>query len=167
MYDNDDDRARRSNNSTTIFNNQVKVILFLLTVGTGVMTIWEKCASLRHTVTIGTAKGGAEDSASQPGSSHRLTTSTLAHRHRPKTDAKPLTDEVDPAGRETSAGKGAESVVKTAPRVASPLQTTEAEDIEFKLLSAEGSSRAQTIRMTVVLTNHAANRFIWSDVQWK
>ena len=45
------------------------------------------------------------------------------------------------------------------------MQTTEVEDIELKLLSAEGSSRAQTIRMTVVLTNHAANRFIWSAVE--
>ena len=67
---------------------------------------------------------------------------------------------------------GAQESEITAPTVPAqlhtvklPLETAFADDIEFKLVSAIGSVRAQTIKMTIVLTTTAANWHIWSAVR--
>ena len=171
-----DDRARLARNSRDIFDNRVKGILFLIAVGVGLVTMWDKCSSSTHQVVTAadSTKRRAEDSAAV---AHRVATVTNQHRRHSKVEPKTAGSGVKTqnddrtAASGTPAGSDKSQPVKndgppvTTPRVARPLQTTEVEDIEFKLLSAEGSSRAQTIRMTVVLTNHAANRFIWSAVQ--
>ena len=151
--------------------------------------MWEKCASLtRQSMVAADSVRRREDSVAV---AHRVATISNLHKHHPKTSTKPAEDGGNtgnadrtpadggntgngnrtPADGETSSGNGKSLPLKNdappavVPRVRRPVQTTEVEDIEFKLLRAEGSSRVQTIRMTVVLTNHAANRFIWSAVE--
>jgi hypothetical protein len=51
------------------------------------------------------------------------------------------------------------------PRPAEPLQSTTTDNIEFKLLKAEGNTRSQSITMTLVLTTSAANHRIDADVR--
>lgn len=161
----DKERADNAKYQTDIFNNRVKVVLFLLTVGTGALTIYEKCVNIRHTVKTETTKP-ATDSVGQPGAVHHATTTASLHRRHSKAESKPATADSESAGPEVGRINAAKPPVeKAAPKPPVPLQTAEAEDIEFRLVSAEGSARAQTIRMTLVLTNHAANRFIWSAVE--
>jgi hypothetical protein len=164
-YD-DNDQARRAGNKTTIFNNRVKVLLFLMTLATGTLTIWEKCSSLAQKTSTDTAKPAADSSAHVVKSLHRSETTNVAHKRHPKTDSKPATGETQPESRQDGqSGKVVESPFeRPILRTSAPLQKTNEEDIEFKLVSAEGSARAQTIKMTVVLTNRAANRYIWSAV---
>jgi hypothetical protein len=171
-----DDQARLARNSNDVFNNRVKVIVFLIAFGTGLVTIWDKCSSSTHHVVTAadSTRQRAEDSAAN---AHRPPTITSSRRRHvkvePKTAGSGVKTQNDDrtVGGVTPAGGDKNQQVKSdgpsvgVPRVVRPLQTTEVEDIEFTLLSAEGSSRAQTIRMTVVLTNHAANRFIWSAVE--
>jgi hypothetical protein len=176
MNDFYDDRARLAENKQKIFNNRVKVIIFLITVGTGVATIWDKCSSFSHPKIFAadSTRRRAEDSAT---GAHRVASITPSRRRHAKGDTKAAGNGVKTQDDSKTAGGGApyggnkpqevtnDAPPAAAPRVVRPLQVTEVEDIQFKLLSAEGSSRAQTIRMTVVLTNHAANRFIWSAVE--
>lgn len=151
-----DDRARRAESETKIFNNRVKVILFLLAVGIGVLTIVDKFSSLSHNPAAETGKQRIVDS----GSTHPAVGALSAKRHHPRSEMNSATG-ADRSEHEQDGKSGMPPVARTA----TPLQTTELEDIEFKLLSAEGNSRAQTIKMTVLLTNHAANRYIWSAVE--
>jgi hypothetical protein len=46
-----------------------------------------------------------------------------------------------------------------------PLQSTVSDNIEFKLLKAEGNAMTQSITMTMVLTTSAANWYIMSSVK--
>jgi hypothetical protein len=165
----DDERARRAENQQKIFSNRVKVIVFLLAVATASLTIWEKCASLSHQSASGTdsVKRTRDSAVTGPGSAYRSPPTTSSHKRHPKSNSSPAGQ----GGAETgSASSNPEkdngsSAAAAVPQMAYPVQVVEAEDIEFKLLSAKGNSHAQTITITVVLTNHAANRFIWSAVQ--
>lgn len=165
MNDYYDERGRRAKMETEVFNNRVKVILFLITVGVGVLTMWEKCSSLSAKKAVDTAKQAADSLSPPEKGQHKAETASLAHKRHLKPDSKPATSEGHLGNRETSVTSGANPPAeRSVPRVIVPIQIANAEDIEFKLFSAEGSKRAQTIRMTVILTNRAANRFIWSDV---
>jgi len=165
MNDYYDERGRRAKMETEVFNNRVKVILFLITVGVGVLTMWEKCSSLTAKKAVDTAKQGPDSSGRPEKGQHRSETASLTHKRHLKPDLKPATSEGHLGNGESPVSRdGTPPVEKPVTRVIAPIQIADAEDIEFKLLSAEGSVRAQTIRMTVILTNRAANRFIWSDV---
>jgi hypothetical protein len=176
-----DDKARLAKNEETIFSNKVKVWLFLITVGVGVATIWEKCSSMAHNsaATADSTRQHEVDSlAAAPGVVHHGSNNSPMRRRHPKTETKPTLDTAASNNRggtadgNTSASDNgqsgkrppapAESVIA---RVPSTLQTINAEDIEMRLVSAQGNKYAQTIKMTLVLTNHAANRFIWSAVE--
>ncbi len=160
-----DERGRRAKAETEVFNNRVKVILFLITVGVGALTMWEKCSSLTAKKAADTTKQAPDSSGRPDKGQHRPKYASLAHKRHVKPDSKPANSEGHLGSGESPVIRGGETrVEKPVTRVMGPIQVANAEDIEFKLLSAEGSVRAQTIRMTVILTNRAANRFIWSDV---
>ena len=154
-------RVERAEGSNKIFQNQVKYIVFFFVVATGSLTIWEKCRPA-HKAEL--ARQQPIDSVARPaGSPHPVTTGLNHRRHPVKKDSSPAggSGQADlPTGKPSDPSV----TTKPPPRVASPLQVTSAEDIQFKLVSAEGFTRAQTIRMTVVLINSAANRHVWSDV---
>ncbi len=57
------------------------------------------------------------------------------------------------------------SVATPAPAPARPLQSTVSDNIEFKLLKAEGNAKTQSITMTMVLTTTAASWYIMSSVK--
>jgi hypothetical protein len=167
MNDYYDQRARLAENQQKIFNNRVKVILFLLAVGAGSLTIWEKCASLTHqsVYRIDSAKHARDSSIAGPGGTIRYPT-TSSRKHHPKNNTSAIGQGDAQTGSMVSATeKDNFSTEVTPSQMAYPVQVVEAEDIELKLMSAKGNSHAQTITMTVVLTNHAANRSIWSEVK--
>jgi hypothetical protein len=183
MKDYSDDEARLAKNEETVFSNRTKVILFLIAVGVGVSTIWEKCSSLAHSSVVAadsTRRRPTDSLAVSPGVAQHGPNQATIHRHRSKTAVKPITDSASVSSSNKNAssnsatppnrdgqtgGRASQLMEKPISRIVLPLQTINAEEIEMKLVSAEGNRYTQTIKMTLVLTNHAANRFIWSAVE--
>jgi hypothetical protein len=163
MNNADDWRARRADNQHKIFTNRVKYIIFFLTVTTGVLTIWDKCGWSAHKPAAQVAVVRPSDSAAYTGTGvRRKEVAAPAHKRRGvATSAK--TDGgggVDQAPEDVSTSP----VTKAAP-LAAPLERAVADNIEFRLMRAEGSIRAQSIKMTVVLITTAADWAIRHDVQ--
>lgn len=144
---------------------QIAFVVTVLTGITGLITIWDRCSSIIHKPAADSVTQVIDSPARPANALHRPEFSVLPHKHHPKTDMKPVSAErpEDNPGGESGQGVAAAPVLKPTPRL--PLQLAYAEDIEFTLLSAEGSKQAQTIKITLVLTNRAANRFIWSAVE--
>ncbi|HUB61145.1 MAG TPA: hypothetical protein VL978_10605 [Puia sp.] len=164
MSDVQDQRARRADNSTKIFNNRVKYLVFFLTVTTGMLTIWEKGSWLAHKPVAQVAAAPTDSPVHVGTNVHRKDLSPLTHRHRSvSTSAKAEGGSwVDHAPQQ---GEGVSQLVTKPVSLAAPLERAEADDIEFRLMRAEGSIRAQTIKMTVVLITTAADWAIRQDIQ--
>lgn len=143
--------------------NKVKGVLFLLTLGTGVLTLWDKCPSTGHKPGADSAKHATDSLARQAKDPQHSETTTLLRKRHPTTDIKPATAKAQAENAGGRSGKGAQPPMEI--RVPVPLQTAYGEDVEFRLSSAEGNKLTQSVKMTVVLTNRAANRLIWSAVE--
>ncbi len=101
-----------------------------------------------------------------------------ARKHHPKTDAPAFSGnpgggastarnadpKTDPAATTQRSDPKTDPYV-APPRPAEPLQSTTTDNIEFKLLKAQGNTRTQSITMTLVLTTSAADHTISSDVR--
>ncbi len=88
MKDYLNERAQRSKNAHVIFDNKTKVIVFLIAVGVGGMTIWEKCASLIHqsVPAFDSVKRVGDPAAAGPGATHKGVVETPARRRHLKSD---------------------------------------------------------------------------------
>jgi hypothetical protein len=175
MNDADDSRARRADNNLKVFNYRWRYVLLFLTVTTGVATLWEKCglSAERSTTRIAVTP---TDSLSQPANNiHKKENTLVAHKHHSSFGAaKPAgqngqtRQEGENSSTEDKVTPSGESPVPTIPKpapLAAPLERAEADDIEFRLMRAEGSIRAQTIKMTVVLITTAADWSIRETIQ--
>lgn len=99
-------------------------------------------------------------------SGHRKETVAAAHRrHNRETDARTGGEATVPGSSAGHVTSPMGPVMQPAPVVRTPVATAYQDNIEFKLVSAVGSIRGQTIKMTVVLTTTAANWHIWSAVK--
>jgi hypothetical protein len=163
MSDWEDRRARRADNQTKIFTNRVKYIFFFVTVTTGVLTIWDKCGWSARKPAAQVAVVRSSDSAAYTGTGvRRKEVAAPSHKRHgvgaaAKMDGGSGVDQVPQ-------GVSKPPVTKPAP-LAAPLERAVADNIEFRLMRAEGSSRAQTIKMTVVLITTAADWAIRHNVQ--
>jgi len=93
-------------------------------------------------------------------------TSPVAHKRHPRAPVTRPADGAEVGPGQDAGNRGtalAVSTPVTAPKVA--LQWAFQDNTEFKLLSAEGSTRGQTVKMTVVLTTKSANWGMWTAVK--
>ena len=172
MYDADESRARRADNNLKVFNYKWRYVLLFFTVATGVATLREKCGQSAERSATRIAVPPT-DSLSQPANSlHKKETTSVAHRrHSTSGVAKPAGQTRQEGENSSTENKGTpseESVISTTPKptpLAAPLERAEADDIEFRLMRAEGNIRAQTIKMTVVLITTAADWSIREHIQ--
>jgi hypothetical protein len=95
-----------------------------------------------------------------------MQTASLSHKsHRRKPDvAIPATDGNVQGTTKLSDKIATPAAEKPKPMPATPLQVANSDNIEFKLISAVGSTKAQTITITMVLITSAANWYIMSAV---
>jgi hypothetical protein len=146
-----------------IFDNKVKIITFLLICAVPLLTVigfWKKYSSASDIIKPQTQALPTSDTVSgrvplKPSSI------PLKEKHVTRTPVR-LTPQQVLSEPEQKADK---IVVSPAPVVTQPLQTTISDNIEFKLTKVEGNSKAQSIKITMVLTTSAANWYIMSHVE--
>lgn len=159
-------KVRNAEGQKKIFDNRVKYILFILAILTAGTALWDKCASLsRKSLTDIEARQA--DSLSKPEKSQpRKDPQALVSKRRHSRSTSPATpvNSNPQSGISPNEKKEEYHTPTTLRKTAAPIQIANSDNIEFKLLSAEGSIRAQTIKMTVILTTSAANWHVWSDV---
>jgi hypothetical protein len=167
MRDSFDRNVEYHDGSNKIFQNRVKYIVFILTVATGIVTLWDKCSPSHKAQAEIVIPKPIDSVSSQAKRRHRPTTASVSHKsHVPYTDPKLASDEANTRNTENANVASAQPIVeKLVPKVTTPLRTTYSDNIEFKLIKAVGSVSAQTITMTVNLTTDKGNWYILSYVQ--
>lgn len=151
-----------------IHDDKVKVFLLGLMILTAMGGLLGKCFSDASRRTYEARDQAVMDSGrnQQQGRVKPETTSLSQKKHHPKTSVPASLPASNPSSTATQTERQeAASPPLPTPKVISPLQIANADNIEFKLLTAEGSSRGQTIKMTLVLTTSAANWKIQSHIR--
>jgi len=161
-----DQRARDADARNKIWQYRTRRIVLFFLISGGILTILDKCPSIFRTTHANVVAPVSSDSAKQEKNQGKAQNASLSHKsHRRKPDVEtPARDENVQGSIKMSDNTAMPAVVRPKPKLPYPVQVTNSDDIEFKLLNAEGSSRAQTIKMTMVLTTSDANRYIWSAV---
>jgi hypothetical protein len=147
-----------------IHDNRVKyILLFIAVLGSivGFLGLLGKYATeSRRPQTL--SQG---DSISKPAQSIGLVT-TSSKRHHPRTvsskppgetGSQPMSEKIDKKPDITSP--------VSPPKHIEPMQVANSDNIEFKLMKAVGSSKAQSVTITMILTTSAANWYIMSYVK--
>jgi hypothetical protein len=171
-------KKKRWDNQTKYFVFSFSVLSVILTI----ITLWEKCAPNKKVVDPVTAQQHvvAPDSTVKNGNTPPKKDPLTAKKHHPRTIAANTsspstalnpngqprqTGQTEPAG---SPAQTVQHTERTEPVIPPPsntvLRTARNDDIEFKLIKAEGNKSAQTITLTLLLTNSAANALIQTRV---
>ncbi|SHM69880.1 hypothetical protein [Chitinophaga sp. CF418] len=166
-------KVTKAEGKKKIFDNKVKIFLLLLAAITpiiGVLSFWKNSTSKSDTPAP-TQGSSANDTT--PKNNRQIGISTELPEVIPsknnstltqveKSAAKPIvpSNETKPLPEnQTNSSTTNISIAKQ------PIQITTSDNIEFKLTKAEGNSKAQTIKLTILLTTSAANWYIMSAVR--
>lgn len=175
MYESNRSESRSLGDNLNNFNYRWRYVFLFFTIATGVVTLWEKCGPPARRSATQIAVAPTDSSSHLTNNFHKKETAPVTHKHhisggpaKPEGQNGGTTADGTGSGGE---GKVLPSGTSTAPvmpkptPLAAPLERAMADDIEFRLMRAEGSIRAQTIKMTVVLVTTAADWDIREMVQ--
>jgi hypothetical protein len=175
MYESNRSGSRSPGDSLNLFNYKWRYVILFFTIATGVTTLWEKCGSPAHRSATQIAVTPTDSSSHPTNNFHKKETTPVVHKHhisgspaKPEGQSGETTTEgagSDGAGKVLPSGTSTVPVTPKPTPLAAPLERAMADDIEFRLMRAEGSIRAQTIKMTVVLVTTAADWSIREMVQ--
>lgn len=159
-----DQRAREADAKNKIWQYKTRrIVLFFLITG-GILTILDKCPSIYRRTQTNVVPPVSADSTKKDKSQSHQETASLSHKKRhPKTEEQPT--RTNSQGKiEQSTKEQASPTYNPPPKIVTPVQVANSDNIEFKLMKAGGSSKAQTITITMVLTTNTANWYIMSRV---
>jgi hypothetical protein len=145
-----------------IFDNKMKIFLFLLACAApliGVISFWKKYSSSSDILSAQEQVLPTVDSNISTHTKPSKPDNKLKVVHSVPVQPPPLDVETKPKEPTTDTSVNTPSVINQL------IEITTSDNIEFKLTKAEGNSKAQTIKITMVLTTSAANWYIMSAVK--
>ena len=161
-----DQRVRQADGRNKIFQYRTRRIVFFFLVVGGVFTILDKCSSLFRDVHPNAVAPVSTDSIKREKSQIKPQTASSSHKiHSRKPGVlTPSTDGNTQSQTRYSGNTETPPIEKPKPTPSAPLQIAYSDNIEFKLISVIGSTKAQSVTITMVLITSAANWYIMSAV---
>lgn len=162
-----DQRVRQADGRNKIFQYRTRRVVFFFLVVGGTFTILDKCSSLFKDVRPNAVAPVSTDSLKQERSQIKPQMAPLSHKihSRKPSVVAPSTDGDTQSQARHLDNTERPPMDKPKPASSAPLQIAYSDNIEFKLISATGSVKAQSITITMVLITSAANWYILSTVR--
>ncbi|SEM00617.1 hypothetical protein SAMN04488505_103113 [Chitinophaga rupis] len=149
-----------------IFDNKFKFFLLLLACIApliGVISFWKKYSSTSDILQSQSQSLPTVDTTSKYIQTPQKP--YIKKAGRSENHLNQIPEQSTPLQATLQSDKHVEAPVNMPTVTNEPIQTTTSDNIEFKLMKAEGNSKAQSIKLTMVLTTSAANWYIMSAVK--